>query len=57
MVAGLALWSDLAPPAGDPEPARRARFEDVLGIRSLEDNTDGVSESDLVVVATKARHA
>lgn len=39
--------------AADPDPARRSRFEEVLGIRTLEDNTAAVAESDLVVVAVK----
>jgi pyrroline-5-carboxylate reductase len=39
--------------AADPDPARRSRFEAALGIRTLEDNTAVVAESDLVVVAVK----
>jgi pyrroline-5-carboxylate reductase len=39
--------------AADPDPARRSRFEEVLGVRSLADNTDVVAESDVVVVAVK----
>lgn len=39
--------------AADPDPARRQRFQEVLGIRCVEDNTAVVAESDVVVIAVK----
>jgi pyrroline-5-carboxylate reductase len=39
--------------AADPDPARRKRFEEGLGVRATTDNSEAVAASDLVVVAVK----
>jgi pyrroline-5-carboxylate reductase len=39
--------------ASDPDPARRKRFEEQLGVRAVADNSEAVAGADLVVIAVK----